>query len=321
MKEYLYPGWCSGTSDTAAQILSFAARALDRDRITRIDHILEEEHVCAAKLRQGLVNGTAPANLEADLAHLLGRLRGISGDRWIEATRRVDACLQSNRPELIDCECTPDGFKNLEVRFLDLQNRWFGNYKRFFKELERVATKPNMRLYDIASGRGGFYMYLAEQNLAPSTWELCASDLLAQPIAQGNARAQDLGLPVRFEQRDATNLKDLKGEVDLFTLQNAAHHFSPGLLLTVMHSAATSASSGIAIFDPVRSLTAAFMVLMGCILPLVTLINLHDALQSVRRCYSMAELVMLARVAGLDVQARFVAPMFNYVLVRQPPVT
>lgn len=54
---------------------------------------------------------------------------------------------------------------------------------------------------------------------------------------------------------------------------------------------------------------------MGGVLPVVTLVNLPDALQSVRRCYSMAELVLLAGIAGLEAKPRFVAPMFNHVLI------
>ncbi len=328
MSVFLLRKWCDSSSlftgtatrtqvdllaDRVGQWLNVSALALDHARIGHISALLQDEAARVASIRQGVVMGVAPVELEADLVYLLTRLRSVSAS----VSGKVDACLQSSRPELIDRASTPDFFKNLELEYLDLQNRLFGNYKRFFTELQRVASRPHMRLYDLASGRGGFYVFLAERNLVPEQWDLCASDVLAQPMAQGRARAEQLGLNVRFEQRDATDLGPLAGAVDLFTLQNAAHHLSPGVLIRVMYSAATTATDGIAIFDPVRSLGAALMVLAGCLLPVVTVINLYDALQSVRRCYSMAELVLLAEVAGLTAQARFVPPMFNHVWVRR----
>lgn len=294
-----------------------AAQDLDRERLAAVPAILDEERERVERIRAQLHAQAPISELEEPLRVLLARLRATSVKGKLSALRWIDRWFHSERLELIDLEGTPEWFKGLEIKNLDLQNRWFGNYEGFLSELRRVAPSGPLRLHDLASGSGGFFQFIAERKLAPADWDLCVSDLLEGSLEQGRARAEQKGLPVRFERRDATDLGDLRGDVDLFTLQSAAHHLSPGVLISVMHTAASVAPGGLLIIDPTRSLGSAALVLLACVASVVTLPNVYDAVLSVRRAYSAAELVLLARVAELSAEPRYVPPIFTRVLVRR----
>lgn len=291
-------------------VLLCGVEALDAQRAGAIDQVLVDQAHTVRRTRALLSErgNAASAGLEQHAQELLGKLRHSPLPRSLRVASAIDHAFSSSAPELLDRACVPKRFKSLEIANLDGLNRTYGNYEHWARMVARLVPR-DARLHDLAAGNGGFYRHLATCPEAAS-WQLSSSDLDPDYVRAGKALAARAGVRVRFEQRDATALSPLAGQTELFTLTSAAHHLSPGVLMRLLRSAAESASCGVLLIDPLRSARVALIVALATTIHPLAWVNLPDAVQSVRRAYLPSELKLLARAAGLQVEAWFEPPLF-----------
>src|SRR5205085_7489706 len=105
------------------------------------------------------------------------------------------------------------------------------------------------------------------------------------------------GAQVRLACADAFRLPMVDGSVDVVHSALFLHHFRPPLLTALLAEAWRVARHALIMNDLVRH--AVPLVFLRGLGPLVSPITRHDGVASVRRAYTGAELVAIARNAGL----------------------
>lgn len=87
--------------------------------------------------------------------------------------------------------------------------------------LERLQSRPGVRMLSLGSGPGGVELMFARE--APEA-EIVCMDLNPDLLKLGRASAQGEGLPVRFEQADLNTVKLPPREYDLLFCHASLHH-------------------------------------------------------------------------------------------------
>ncbi len=283
------------------------ALALDRVRARHVGTLTDERRVDFSRVERCLdllaerEDITAATTVDEIARALLGELRDSSADGWAaRAGSWIDRAVRTNRGEWMDLEGTPAWAKRLEMDSLDRLNRNMGQYAGWTIEVADVlADAPRARLCDLAAGSGGFYRCIAANPPRGPRLELRSTDMVSSYVELGRERARRDGLDVTFEVRNALQLQDLRGAVDLFTCTQATHHLPPGLVVRMIHAAIHVAPRGIVIVDVMRG--AGFM--LGAVLATGMTaphfpVMVFDGVQSVRRGFTPAEFELLARLAG-----------------------
>jgi ubiquinone/menaquinone biosynthesis C-methylase UbiE len=190
------------------------------------------------------------------------------------------------------------------MRWLDKLNRDLDNYARWQAlVLEAVQDVPDARIEDIAAGAAGFLIWVAEHSPRRDL-QLTSSDYAADYVTQGQqavARMSTQALPIAVEQRDATQLAQRAGELDLVVCTQATHHMPHALVARLLHQSMRAASRGVLVVDVLRSSGSLIAAALGSNLSTPALPLMVDAMQSVRRGFLPAELALLAHVAGAQV--------------------
>ncbi len=291
-----------------------------------IPELLDEERRTVAHVADLLAAvATQPDPLDLALLdqlvrRLQARLRALACQAHPElrAVERLDRLLKSERAEIMDAPWAPRWLHAAEMRWLEKLNLDLDNYARWRQlMLDAVQDVPDARIEDVAAGAAGFFIWLA-QHAGRQDLQLTASDYSADYVAQGQRAVAQLSrdaLPLAVVQRDATQLADLAGQVDLVVCTQATHHMSHALVARLLHQSLLAASRGVLVIDLLRSggslLAAALASNLSTPAPPLML----DAMQSVRRGFLPAELALLAHLAG----AQFVrAEAFDpaYVVLR-----
>lgn len=296
------------------------ALPLDRRRSVRVESVLREHRAMVQAIEEAReilwvepYHVDAVGVVERGAQMLLTALRDAAGEgmsRW-RLAGWLDELVRSECEETMDRASTPVVVKRREMELLDRLNRELGHYEAWGRLLVQIVGGwDRAHVYDLAAGSGGFLRYLASARPDVSTrWMLTSSDRELIYVDLGRERAVRDGLSVCFEVRDALDLRDLAGTVDLFVCTQSAHHLTPGMVVRMMLQAMRASRGGVLVVDVMRG--AVLMVGVGLVtlacapfLPLVL-----DGVRSIRRGYTPSELELLARLAGATaVQVGFQRP-------------
>ena len=298
--------------------LSVLTRRIDADRSRAVDALLESFDRQGEAARSAIDAAPRRAGAEADIdgcaRELLAAYRELpaaSLGALDGASRLADRAFRSNREEILDGPNVPTMLRHAAMLGLEFVHRRVGSYELWKRALvRRVADLPSAHLYELAAGTGGFSRWLATQNLP---FQLTCSDRETGYVVVGATLAERKRLSLKFEPRNITALAHLKG-VDLFFTSQAVHHLTPGLVVTMMREAARTASRGLVLVDLLRSPANALGTVAGIAATLPLPVLLADGLQSVRRAYTLGELSLLARFAGVaNIEAETLGPVHGIV--------
>jgi SAM-dependent methyltransferase len=186
-------------------------------------------------------------------------------------------------------------------RSLDRLNRTFGIYLWMFRALERFADGAGgeLSVLDVGSGHGAFPIRLAARGrLGAARLRVVGSDIEPAYVEAAQQAAARAGVAVEFRRLDALALDRVEERFDLIVCTQTAHHFPPEFLAELMLRARRNARRGVLFFDGRRSALSIALGSPGMFaLSGADPLFLHDAVVSVRRMYSPAELEMLALCA------------------------
>lgn len=287
---------------TVPLLAPFAVR-LDARRRSRVDELVEEQALVAreiaaacARLAEG-PDPSAVAAVERGVEHMLHRLRETAGGSG--ALEAVDRAMRSERQEMLDLEWVPGAAKRAGMKLLHAVNRVTRAYPTW-SEVVADALEPARvaHVHDLAAGTGGFARWLAKHPPRGMSLRVTSSDLDPTYVDLGQRAARRERAPVRFETRDALDLRGV-GEVDLFVCTQATHHLGPARVLRMIAQAIAHAPRGLVIVDVYRAAGVALGT--GAVLATIASPIMYDGVLSVMRSYTPAELVLLARLAGARV--------------------
>lgn len=201
--------------------------------------------------------------------------------------------------EFLDDAAYPSERRTKILHDLDLFNRVIRTYDWFFKALETFARDlppGDLSVLDVGSGHGAFPIRLAQKGeLGKRRVNVTGSDINAVFVEQAQALALKKKARVDFRVLDATKLAQDTERYDLVISSQTIHHFSPAFLAEIMMHVRKHARLGVVLFDDRRAAWAAVAAAIGTGLVGRDWHFTHDAVVSVRRMYSAAELEMLAR--------------------------
>jgi ubiquinone/menaquinone biosynthesis C-methylase UbiE len=228
---------------------------------------------------------------------------------------------RTNATELLDHDAGEIPQKELADNLRDIRraNRYFGGARAVLRAIGPVLTPGGapIAILDVATGSADIpaaIVALAERRGVPV--RVVATDLQPDVLAVARAAARPGILVV--EEADARALPYADDTFDIVTLSLALHHFAPEEATRVLAEMRRVGRRLLVVNDLERSRPAYIGAwLMGHCLTRNRLTR-HDAPLSVRRAYTRAEALALARDAGWhDARARG-AFAFRYVLTGAP---
>ncbi|NUQ73708.1 MAG: methyltransferase domain-containing protein [Polyangiaceae bacterium] len=245
------------------------------------------------------------------VAEALEQMRAIEPDRGRATLGPFDTTpllssierrLYRNAPEWLDDPSFPAEQRIEALDRLDRVNRFLGSYDTFtallmplIEAAERAGRSP-VRVHDLASGHAGFAVLLKQ--VLGDRVVVEASDIKAEYLDIGRARASSLGVPVDFFIEDALAMDGIRARgVDIVVCTQALHHFPPGMVARMIGEASRAANIGACFIDGERS-----WVMLSALIPAATFISrsrtlLHDGIVSMRRMYYREELELLGALA------------------------
>jgi len=240
------------------------------------------------------------ALVDEAFAHMRGR-RPQEGGK-VALCDAIERRLYKNGAELLD---DPDFPRHERARALDGLHRLnvqIGSYESFLAallpliEAAEARGRSPVRIHDLASGHGGFALYL-KQTLGERVM-VEASDIKDEYLELGRARAGALGVDVRFVVEDALAIEHVKERgVDLITCTQAIHHFPPGMVARMLGEAARAAEVGVCFIDGVRSWIMYGLIGVSTAIYGRSYVLFHDGLVSLRRMFHEEELALFASLA------------------------
>jgi hypothetical protein len=213
------------------------ALRLDAHRDARVTPLLSARRGAARAVREALdtlretADDDAASTVQRHARELLAELRDDTPPGpGLRAAHGLDARLRSEAVELLDRDDFPEVLKAPTMLGLHWVNVALGAYPAWSRCVdETLGDKAHARLYDLAAGTGGFARWLARHPPRGRRLDVTSSDRDARYVAAG-ARAADRDRgAVRFETRDALDLRALRAarSVDLFLCTQAVHHLHP----------------------------------------------------------------------------------------------
>lgn len=260
-----------------------------------------------AVVERALARRGAPFDpARADFGERVDGLWRSYRDDW-EQESLGDRLLYSRlREEYIDRQDLPDARRQELIGSLDRLNRGL----MFYTWLERAlrlhiedAPKDELTLLDLGSGHGMVPIRLAERSqsggrLGGKRLRVTGSDIAPAYVAAAQQNARARGVDVEFRCIDALHLAELGERFDVITCTQTVHHFPPALVARFLDQARRTARHGVLFFDARRTwLNTVGVSVAAAAISLGDPLFVHDAVVSVRRMYSPAELELLARAA------------------------
>jgi ubiquinone/menaquinone biosynthesis C-methylase UbiE len=216
-----------------------------------------------------------------------------------------------NRPELMDQPEVPEGELATDLRNLAWINALLGGIavvRAHWPKSEQwavgsgqmVAQLAPLTVLDVATGGGDIPRWLARRESDPVF--LVAGDLHPQMLAL--ARRWSAGLPVRFLRLDARRLPFPDRSVDVVLCSLMLHHLSEADAVEALRELARVARRRLIVNDLRRSRMAYVLIWLITRFSRNPLTR-YDSPVSVERAFTPAELMALAREAGLEATGRF----------------
>lgn len=217
---------------------------------------------------------------------------------------RVGAATRSRleEPELLDGPI--DDPVELAGNLDDLArvNRWLSGVALTTRGIERLilggAVKRRLSILDVGTGAADIPEALRGWARRRNRMvDLLAIDVNETILQQARTRAP---LGVSFVAADGRCLPLPDGAVDVATASLVLHHLRPADAVSLLRELARVARLGVVVNDLVRSRHGYLGALLLANLTTRNRLTRHDAPLSVRRAYSLPELLDLARRAGLS---------------------
>jgi ubiquinone/menaquinone biosynthesis C-methylase UbiE len=191
---------------------------------------------------------------------------------------------------------------------IEQANRHFGGVGPVVREL---LARDARTVLDVGCGSGdvvrGLIRAVRERGV---TVEVTASDYSDAVLAIARGRTSEAE-PIRFERADARALPYADGAFDVATCNLALHHFEPPEAIAVLRELRRVSRLTPLVCDLVRSRLAYTAALAFAHLIARNRLTKHDAPLSVRRAYTPAEAVQLARAAGWQSPVARRSPFFR----------
>ncbi|MDE1171904.1 MAG: methyltransferase domain-containing protein [Verrucomicrobium sp.] len=217
----------------------------------------------------------------------------------------------ADHPEWMDKDEADPAALREQLRRLEQINRWFGGHAAVRRTLRALLPRKGpAAVADLASGFGDHARLLASRR--PDCLVL-AVDRHAATLHLAR-EATPPGLPVFFIQADLKRLPFRDGALDAAYCSLALHHFSEQDAVTVLREARRVARNA-AVVDLVRGRLAYAAVWLLTQLWMRDAATRHDGRLSVRRSFTPAEFVALARRAGWKALRWTRLPWFRQAMV------
>lgn len=232
---------------------------------------------------------------------------------------------RSDRSELLDQLSDSISAAELAGNLRDIRraNRWFGGTRAVVKPLLPVIRTLGERsggvvtLLDLATGSADIPVaLLAAAGRAGVQLRVTATDV--QPEVLADARAAGGVGALTIEQADARALHYPDNAFDIVTLALALHHFDPEDAVQVLREMRRVGKHALLISDLERSLPGYGGARLYGHLLTGNRLTRHDAPLSVKRAYTPAEALAMARAAGWRKPRARSASLFRYVLTGRP---
>jgi hypothetical protein len=169
--------------------------------------------------------------------------------------------------------------------------------------IERLAREhpgSPLRVLDVASGGGDVPSTLVRMAArAGLDIRVEGCDVSPGAVAFANERAGRRGLDVRFFEWDALN-RALPGGYDVITATLFLHHLDEPAAVDLLRRMGEAAGRAVLVDDLVRGGGGFALAWAGCRLLSRSLVVRHDGPVSVAAAFTPAEVLDLARRAGLD---------------------
>lgn len=217
----------------------------------------------------------------------------------------MDRFMRTNDRELMDDTRIPERERLASVRALERQNTFMQLYPKHVEILlphilhAAGRFRREVNILELASGSGGFALALAaelKRQRVPAA--VTGSDIVHSYIEEGNSRAEQNNLPVRFIPLNAFDMSQLgRDAFDIIVTSQSLHHFTPGQLAVMIAQAELHATTAFIGLDGYRS------ALLGIGVPFVASLQAIpsfavDGLISARKFYSELELALIAETAS-----------------------
>lgn len=216
--------------------------------------------------------------------------------RWRLAPKDVEELLDQGVGTLAD--------RQASLRDLRRLNRWLGGTAASRQELAGLIHRLGLKdltLLDVGTGS-------ADLPLALAAWagrrgvrlRAIGIDCKLEHLAVARGVTGGRGPRVEIACADALRLPFRDGAVDVVHSSLFMHHFRPPALAALLREAARVARRALIMNDLVRDPLLFALLRWPGRLVMRSPITRHDALASVRRAYTPAELREIARGAGLE---------------------
>jgi len=205
--------------------------------------------------------------------------------------------FSAEHPELMDLPNLDPGALARDLQNLETINRHFGGRQAtsFILRKAAIGQKKNSTVLDCACGAGDLTAQLFHS--LPGS-HLSAVDLQPQTLAY--AREKYGSQNINWQQADLKQLPFQDQTFDLVTCQLALHHFSDTDAVQVLSELKRVSRGLVFVTDLTRSALGYLGVWLLVHTWLRDPMTRHDALLSVRRAYTRAELESLARQASWE---------------------
>lgn len=223
-----------------------------------------------------------------------------------------------NVPEAMDAPDLDPVLLAGDLRNLETLNRLFGGRavvaRRLRELLGALAPGEPLSILDIGSGAGDLCREAVRLcRAAGHPVRLWSLDL--HPQVQAFARGECAGYPeIRFLRGDACRLPLRDGSVDVVLCTLALHHFTEDGALQVLSEMRRVARRRAILSDLCRSRPALAAVWVACQL-MTNPMTRHDGPASVRRAFTRAELLAMAKQVGWTTPRFHAEPWFRMSLV------
>jgi 2-polyprenyl-3-methyl-5-hydroxy-6-metoxy-1,4-benzoquinol methylase len=211
-------------------------------------------------------------------------------------------CFDPNSPELMDRPGIDPVLVREELQILECANRRFGGHRLALQFVQRLLSSTplaSVSILDLGTGLADIPRIIvawARARRLPIT--VCAVDGNSEAIRLAREACADWP-EIRLEQHDLRELPYAAESFDLAVCSLALHHFARVDAVAILRRMNEIARMGLIVNDLRRNWPAIWITELLARTVIRSEILRHDALQSCRAAFTMAELSAAAREAAL----------------------